>query len=130
MVWVPPRWRVGGSTGGEIFSSPAPIRRFVCQSALFFFFFSPFSVPCQPPSIFFSLASSLSVAASRSSSPGSVALAGLAAHLSEVRTAAELELQHQRAVGHFVYIFAFWREREERRRIQLKQLRGTFTLLC
>lgn len=39
--------------------------------------------------------------------PGSVALARLAAHLPEVRAAAELELQYQRAVGHFVYIFAF-----------------------
>lgn len=38
---------------------------------------------------------------------GSVALARLAAHLSEVRAAAELELQYQRAVGHFVYVFAF-----------------------
>lgn len=38
---------------------------------------------------------------------GSVTLARLAAHLSEVRAAAELELQYQRAVGHFVYIFAF-----------------------
>lgn len=40
-------------------------------------------------------------------------LARLAAHLSEVRTAAELELQYQRAVGHFVYVFAFWREKGE-----------------
>lgn len=38
---------------------------------------------------------------------GSVALARLAAHLSEVRAAAELELQYQRAVGHFVHVFAF-----------------------
>lgn len=43
----------------------------------------------------------------------SVALAGLAAHLSEVGPAAELELQYQRTVRHFVYIFAFWREEEE-----------------
>ena len=38
---------------------------------------------------------------------GSVSLARLATHLSEIRTAAELELQHQRAVGHLVYVFAF-----------------------
>lgn len=44
------------------------------------------------------------------SSSGSVTLARLAAHLSEVRTAAELELEHQRTVGHFVYVFAFCRE--------------------
>lgn len=45
----------------------------------------------------------------------SVALAGLAAHLSEVRTTAELELQHQRAVRHFVHVFAFWWTEKERR---------------
>lgn len=48
------------------------------------------------------------------SSPGSVSLAGLTAHLSEVRAAAELELQYQRAVGHFIYIFAFWREKKKK----------------
>lgn len=37
----------------------------------------------------------------------SVALARLAAHLSEVGAAAELELEHQRAVGHLVHVFAF-----------------------
>lgn len=127
VVWVPPRWRVGGSTGGK--SSPHQRRSgglFVsppCFSSSL-----PFQCRVSLPPSFFSLASSLSVAASRSSSPGSVALAGLAAHLSEVRTAAELELQYQRAVGHFVYIFAFWWGKEERRRIQLKQLRGTFTV--
>jgi len=36
---------------------------------------------------------------------GSVSLAGLAAHLSEVRPAAELEAEHQGAVGHSVHIF-------------------------
>lgn len=44
----------------------------------------------------------------------SVALAGLAAHLPEVRAAAELELQHQRAVGHFVHVFAFWRQTKKK----------------
>lgn len=71
------------------------------------------SVPYEPPSIFvafLSLSCSLCIALVP---PGSVPLAGLAAHLSEVGTAAELELQYQRAVGHFIYIFAFWREQEE-----------------
>lgn len=35
----------------------------------------------------------------------SVALAGSAAHLSEIRSTAELELENQRTVGHFVHIF-------------------------
>lgn len=47
----------------------------------------------------------------------SVALAGLAAHLPEVRATAELELQHQRTVGHFVHVFAFWRQEKKRDRI-------------
>lgn len=44
---------------------------------------------------------------------GSVPLASLAAHLSEVRSTAELELQYQRAISHFVYIFAFCGETEK-----------------
>lgn len=39
----------------------------------------------------------------------SASLAGLAAHLSEVWPAAELEPEHQGAVSHSVHIFAFFR---------------------
>lgn len=39
----------------------------------------------------------------------SVSLARLAAHLSEVRPAAELEPEHQGAVGHSVHIFTLCR---------------------
>lgn len=45
----------------------------------------------------------------------SVALAGLAAHLSEIRSTAELELQNQRTVGHFVDVLAFIPVRDWRR---------------
>lgn len=37
-----------------------------------------------------------------------VPLACFTAHLSEVRPAAELELQDKRAVGHLVHILALW----------------------
>lgn len=62
----------------------------------------------------FSLSLALALALQRS-----VALAGLAAHLSEVRPAAELELQYQRTVRHFVYIFAFWRGSEKKKKKSL-----------
>lgn len=39
---------------------------------------------------------------------GSVSLAGLTTHLSEVCSTAELELQHQWAISHFVHIFALF----------------------
>lgn len=72
-------------------------QRFFLFSLPYFLFLS---VPYHAPSIFVAFFPR-----------GSVALAGLAAHLSEVRTAAELELQDQRAVGHFVNIFALWRKK-------------------
>ncbi len=40
----------------------------------------------------------------------SVSLAGLAAHLPEIWPAAELEPEHQGAVGHSVHIFTLCRE--------------------
>lgn len=40
---------------------------------------------------------------------GSVSLAGLTAHLSEVGAAAELKPEHQGAVRHCVHIFALWK---------------------
>lgn len=129
MVWIPPRWRAGGDKQGTTSS-------FASDQSLFFFclqlvqrVFSFSSPPCFSSSLPFSAASAslhlsrLSFSRCSSSSsrclalvlPVSVALAGLAAHLSEVRPTAELELQHQRTVRHFVYIFAFCREKEERR---------------
>lgn len=42
----------------------------------------------------------------------SVSLAGLAAHLPEIWPAAELEPEHQGAVGHSVHIFALCQEEE------------------
>lgn len=44
---------------------------------------------------------------------GSVSLAGLAAHLSEIRPAAELEPEHQGAVGHSVHIFTLCRRKQQ-----------------
>lgn len=42
----------------------------------------------------------------------SVSLAGLAAHLPEIWPAAELEPEHQGAVGHGVHIFALCQEED------------------
>lgn len=41
------------------------------------------------------------------------ALAGFAAHLAEVGSAAELKFEHQGAVGDLVHILALWRGREK-----------------
>ena len=43
---------------------------------------------------------------------GSVSLAGLAAHLSEIWPAAELEPEHQGAVGHSVHIFTLCTDKQ------------------
>lgn len=43
----------------------------------------------------------------------SVTLAGLAAHLPEIWPAAELEPEHQGAVGHSVHIFTLCQEDKE-----------------
>lgn len=45
----------------------------------------------------------------------SVSLAGLAAHLPEIWPAAELEPEHQGAVGHSVHIFTLCREDKQER---------------
>lgn len=45
----------------------------------------------------------------------SVSLAGLAAHLPEIWPAAELEPEHQGAVGHCVHIFALCQEEDTQR---------------
>lgn len=82
----------------------------VCPVFIFFPFQCHMSLPPALLPFSLSLFCSLCIALVP---PGSVPLAGLAAHLSEIGTAAELELQYQRAVGHFIYIFAFWREKEE-----------------
>lgn len=42
----------------------------------------------------------------------SVSLAGLAAHLPEIWPAAELEPEHQGAVGHCVHIFTLYQEED------------------
>lgn len=79
--------------GGSLFSQCCSI-----SPRLFFFV----SVHARFPFLCVSRSSLLSL------SPfiGLVSLASLAAHLSEVGTAAELELQHQWAICHLVYIFA------------------------
>lgn len=48
---------------------------------------------------------------------GSVSLARFATHLSEVRSATEFKLQHQRAVSHFVHIFALWLRKKAKKQL-------------
>lgn len=55
----------------------------------------------------------------------SVSLAGLAAHLPEIRPAAELEPEHQGAVGDSVHIFTLYGRNKERDFNQTKNINIT-----
>lgn len=59
-------------------------------------------------------------------SPGlsSVSLAGLAAHLPEIRAAAELEPEHQGAVSHSVHIFTLCRRGKKKHARVVQMARG------
>lgn len=109
VVCIPPWWRAGGSGETFIRSLYLPFTEFSSRPP--WPLLLPRSVLYQPSSIFLAWVF-FSVYVLLLSSMMSVPLTRLAAHLPEIRTAAELEFEHQRAVGHFVYVFAFWREKE------------------